>query len=252
MALKEPNGSDIPSENPVQVRRPLRFIHQDVSPAEPQSSAIIKLVENSVAQCTRLDSMDSDLVKLGEGMLLGFAALSRQLTVQHLPPLRRKEDSEHAIKEMAENIGKEAEVDAQRIIDSPDDTLNPATVGKLITEKVEQALAAQREADVVKKLKSDAAKAEEERLAKIKREDDDATDKKRQRRNFWVITLSGTILLVLGVALAFTQGRLTGHSEERAETPQPVMMPMLPMLVSASAAPEATATASASAARPHR
>ena len=89
---------EVPSENPVAVRRPLRLQVQEVDAVEPQNSATRKLAENQILFCTRLDHMDSDLVSVGRDMILGFAALSSKVDAMlALPPMRRREDSSHAI-----------------------------------------------------------------------------------------------------------------------------------------------------------
>jgi len=268
LAADRGNGRDpeIPTESPVHVRRPLRLAIQEVSTTEPQTSATRKIAENQMMFCDRIDHMDVDLVTVGRDMILGFAGLSSQIAAMSgLPPMRRREDSEHAIRETASHLGKEAEEEAQRIVDDPEDTLNPATVGKLIAAKVEEALAAQREADRVRKLEADAAaakakevadaaEAERQRIAR----DQDVRDKARDKRNAQYLTWSGIIVgLVVLIATSFVacgQGRSLEHDKAFAEGKQAapiVQVPVIvPSLASASSAPVAVPVSAPAAVAP--
>jgi hypothetical protein len=246
------NGPEMPSENPVTVRRPLRLQIQEVTPVEPQSSATRKLADNQIAFCTRLDNMDADLVGVGRDMILGFAAISEKMdALAGLPLMRRQSDSIHIIDEISERIGETARVKAQQITDDPNSNLTPDVVKDMMKAEVKEALAQQREAERIKQLEATAAKVEADRVAAVAKADSDrvvederrrelAREKRESRRSVRNGIIVGVVVAMAGAFIAFTQGRLTGHGEgfaERGAIP-PAVVPV-PVLV-----PAATATAS--------
>ena len=79
MAIKEGNAHDIPEENPVTARKPLARVVPTVSAQEPQSSAVLKLVDGVMQVVVRVDHMDADLVSLGVATVKGFAGVEEQI-----------------------------------------------------------------------------------------------------------------------------------------------------------------------------
>ena len=257
---------ETPSENPVQLRRPLRQSLQEVSSTEPQDSAARKMANNQILFCTRLDVMDADLVNLGRDMIIGFAALAEKIDYRMealagvapavLPSMRRREDSEHMIDQTAESVGQKGRDKAQQIVETPNIDLTPDVVGQLIKSEVKEALIAQREDDKRKKLEADAAAAEAKRVAdaaEVERQrligEQDDRDRARDKRNAKYLTWSGIIVgivvLVATTAVSFMQGRHTGHDEgfaERAVVPSSVVIVPPAAIVPAASSVPPTAT----------
>ena len=209
-ASHEHDDNDVPALNPVAARRPLRPQLHEVNAVERDSKVVLKLADNQIAFCTRLDQMDADLVELGKSMILGFASIAKRLdNAQGLPPMRRREDSFHAIVETAQRVSEEARRKAQAIADNPATNLGPDEVQKLVDESVKTALEAQREADRVKQLEAAQKKVEEEKFATV-----EANQKRREeRRKFFWSTASGIIVGLVVLYVTYLQGRLAGHSE---------------------------------------
>jgi hypothetical protein len=232
--VAEKNGPvpEVPSENPVAVRKPLRVQFQEVDAVEPQTSATKKLADNQILFCDRIDHMDEDLVTLGRDMILGFTALSSKVdTLMGLPPMRRREDSSHAIEETSERIGETAKRKAQQIVDSPDVELTPDVVKDLMKAEVKAALDAQRETDKNKKMEADLAKIEADRIQKEKDDRDRAKERRDFRRNI-IIAVIGGLFAFAGVAYGVymeghSQGRTEGFAEGSTKAPA-VLVPVPP------------------------
>jgi hypothetical protein len=252
MAVKDP--TNIPTENPVALRRPLRVQVREVDAREPQDSATRKLADNQIAFCTRIDVMDEDLCNLGASMIQGFAGLSSKVdglyakvdAFMGLPPMRRHEDSSHAIVEAAARVGEAAKNKAKQIEADPNSNLTPDIVGDLVRTEVEEALGKQREADRVKKLEAEVKNVEDARAAAI----ETVRTKAKERRELWRLIISGIVvgfvLLVSGVYVSYMQGRLTGHAEAEAvktsaapilQAPNPTPVPQAPSATSSAATP---------------
>jgi hypothetical protein len=205
---------------------------QEVDAVEPQNSATRKLAENQILFCTRLDHMDSDLVSVGRDMILGFAALSSKVDAMlALPPMRRREDSSHAIEELSERVGETARAKAQQIVDSPDVELTPDVVKDMMQAEVRAALKKQKEDDRVKQLEATAAKVEADRLAAIEDGRQRGKEKRDFRRNIIVAIVGGLFAFAGVVYGVYMEGRTQGHgegvAEQKANTPAVVPMPML-------------------------
>jgi hypothetical protein len=251
---------EIPMESPVYTRRALRGQIQEVDASEPQNSATVKLAENQIVFCTRIDNMDEDLVALGRDMILGFAGLSTKIDDKFdgllgalagvhpasLPPMRRRQDSEHVIEEVARSEGAGGRVQAQQIIDDPHAELTPDVVEDMIRTGVKSALEKQREIDRVKKLEADVAAteakrtadaAEKERLRLAKEASDtlDASNKRNAKYLTWSGIVVGLVVLAATTAVAFTQGRAAEHDKQFAEK-LATSVPVLPVVVSTTVA----------------
>ena len=231
----------IPIENPVAVRRPLRYQVQEVSTIEPQSAAIRKVIDNQIALTTRVDQLDADTVELGAAVIRGFAGLSqkidslivsRSLVVSGVPgsgaPMRRREDSIHAIEETAERVGEAVRAKAQRIVEDPATNLTPDVVKEMMKAELKQALATQREDDKLKKLEADAAAVEREREEAAASAKEKAKERRESLRLVWTGVVVGLVLLAAGGFFTYEEGHLRGHSEGFAErdhvSPAPVIV----------------------------
>jgi len=207
-------------------RRPLRIQMQEVDATEPQSAASMKMADNQILFCQRLDVMDENLCSLGADTIRGFAALDAKIdslfgsaprapnvpaSVQAmpggLPPMRRREDSTHAIEQTVERVGETIRVKAQEIVDDPDRSLTPEAAKELMKEELKVALAAQKETDRIRKLESDAAEIERKRIATDEANKQKAKEARELRRTIISGVIVGLVLLVAATAVSYTQGR---------------------------------------------
>jgi len=245
------NGHDVPDENPVAVRRPLIRSIQDVSAQEPQSSTVIKLVDNTVQIVNRIDHMDSDLVDLGTSMVRGFVGIQEQIGLLSskvdalsglpattglpppLPSMRRREDSQSAIEDLSRHVSSSVREQAERIVKDPDSTLDPETVTKLAEDAVNKVLAAAKERDRIKAL--EAEKADRDRVAEEKRvraaqlaeeqrqqRTRDADRAKDFRRNLTIAIVGALIAGACAIYAAYMTGHENGHDKGVADTLQAV------------------------------
>ena len=254
MALKEQgNGRDIPEVNPITARKPLVRVIPTVSAQEPQSSAVLKLVDGVMQVVVRVDHMDADLVSLGAATVKGFAGVERKLEesiaylagkidvftgvtgiAPGLPAMRRREDSQSTIEDLSHHVSSNVREEAQKIVDDPESTLDPETVTKLAEDAVVKALRAQREDDKMRALvaeKADREHAEEEQKEQKKLDDNRAKD---FRRNLTIAIVGAIITGAFAIYAAYMTGHENGHDKGVADTLQAV-----PVL----AAPAATTTA---------
>jgi hypothetical protein len=261
MGSRPEDETEIPA-NPVAIRKPLRHQFQAIDPRSEPDATTRKLAENQIAFCTRIDQMDADLVDLGRRMLLGFASVEGKIdTLANASfTMRRREDSTHAIEEMARSVGEAARSKAQQIVDDPHTELTPDVIKDMMQAEMKAALEKQREADRVKKLEADAAKIEEDRRKKEKEDEDKAKDKARERREFKRNTISGIIvglvILIATAAVAVAQGRALEHDRAYAEGRAAASIITVPVPVPAGsgsvAAPAAPMAAPATVAPGHR
>lgn len=250
MALKEQgNGRDIPDENPVAARRPLARIVPTVSAQEPQSSAVLKLVDGVMQVVVRVDHMDADLVSLGSATVKGFAGVEEQIAylagkidvlagvstlTPGLPVMRRREDSQSTIEDLSHHVSSNVREEAQKIVDDPESTLDPETVTKLAEDAVVKALRAQREDDKMRALIAE--KADRDRVDNEKKEQKKFDDNRAKdfHRNLTIAIVAALITGAFAIYAAYMTGHENGHDKGVADTLQAV-----PVL----AAPAATTTA---------
>ena len=147
--------------------------------------------------------------------LLYLKAATERL--EHLPPMRRSEDSSAFLNATAHLVGEAAKTKAAQIVADPHADLTPEIVGDLVRTEVQEALAKQREADHMRQLQAVADKVEADKVAAEKHASELAKERRERNRNIFVGVVVGIVLAVLGVLLAFAQGRLMGHDEGYAE-----------------------------------
>ena len=268
MAIKEGNAHDIPEENPVTARKPLARVVPTVSAQEPQSSAVLKLVDGVMQVVVRVDHMDADLVSLGVATVKGFAGVERKLEeniaylagkidvlagvtgvagiAPGLPTMRRREDSQSNIEDLSHHVSSNVREEAQKIVDDPESTLDPETVTKLAEDAVVKALRAQREDDKMRALiaeKADRDRADNEKQVQKKLDDNRAKD---FRRNLTIAIVGAVITGAFAIYAAYMTGHENGHDKGVADTLQAVPVLAAPAVTTTAVlAPAAPASAPA-------
>ena len=168
-----------------------------------------------------------------QALLYLKAAVER---LEHLPPMRRAEDSSSFIAQTAERAGEIAKRKAEQIVADPRTDLTPDVVRDLMKAEVKAALKQQRDTDRVAQLQAVADKVKADEEAKKLDDARKVKDRKRMKRDITVGIVVGIALLVAGALFTFAEGRMRGFAEHAAIAPTATVYIQVPVPAPAPAA----------------
>lgn len=203
---------DLMEVNPVTKRPALKQVA--IPASDPQPVALRKVAESQIAQVTRLNNIDADLVELGAKTVVAFTRTDMRLELldrkvdERFDELRRDLGIAHREHQKSENDL------AERVGDLEDEITSPGfdrRTGRVVTRHELEA----REL----KAKLEAAEEEKAKLEKAaEKAAEDAKESKRARRNL-VYAIIGSLVVA---AVTSTCAYVAGHAHGAASVHQVV------------------------------